>query len=55
MKFEADKRELDEALEALMKKADDLKLPLVAIYISQALDSLRAKEGETQTPPTDVG
>lgn len=54
MNLDAEKRELGIALEALLEKADGLKLSLVAIYISHALDSLRAEEGEKQRPPTGV-
>lgn len=46
MDFETDKRELGIALETLLEKADGMKLSLVAIYISHALDALRAEEGE---------
>ncbi|WP_156443315.1 hypothetical protein [Erythrobacter sp. CCH5-A1] len=54
MDFEAEKRELGIALEALLEKADGMKLSLVAIYISHALDTLRAEEGEMRRPPTGV-
>lgn len=54
MDFEAEKRELGIALEAVLEKADGLKLSLVAIYISHALDTLRTEEGEMRRPPTGV-
>jgi hypothetical protein len=55
MDFETDKRELGIALEALLKKADGLRLSLVGIHLSHALDALRAEEGEKHKPPTDIG
>jgi hypothetical protein len=55
MDFETEKRELGIALEALLKKADGLRLSLVGIHLSHALDALRAEEGEKYKPPTDIG
>ena len=55
MEFETEKRELGIALEALLKKADGLRVSLVGIHISHALDALRAEEGERYKPPTDIG
>jgi hypothetical protein len=44
MNLEADKRELLQALEACLQSADDLGLALVGIYLSHAIELVRAED-----------
>lgn len=54
MGTETDRRDLEKALEACLQSADRLGLTLVGVYLSHAIDIMRADAVQHKDPETNA-